>query len=314
MANQRLVVVYSPGSTVSTKYDRTVRPALTKISSNLLEIILTDIPYFAAREKITKELQDGDIVIAAGGDGLVNVALDAALISGCKVTCAVMPLGNFNDFSRAINGNVHDLSRILTSQTVDFYPLDLIINGRHKLYGMQYITFGASAKLTDWLNTPETRLLRRKVRGNSVLFGTICVLNYNKIFGSLGDIKSIMPSFNRGKQIYSDNNIGFMLGGIGAYFQPGSGNLHLFDRQFWFHHATLTGKAAHDVPYLASWFGRHVPGDITTHEALRFDKPTHLIAQVAGDKLVFEDVDEITCERSQKPLRLFVPNAKNLLS
>ncbi len=313
MKDQRLVVVHSPSSTASKRYDRIVRPALLRIDTNLREIVLDNVPYFTARTTISDELRDGDIVVAAGGDGLVNVVLDAALASDCAVSCAVIPLGNFNDFSRAVNGGVRDPSKILDSRIVDFHPLDLSVNGRHELYGMQYITFGASAKLTDWLNTPETRQLRRRLRGNSVLFGTICVLHYNKIFNSLGDMKSIMPSFDRNEKTYSENNIGFMLGGIGAYFQPEPGNLHLLDRQFWFHHATLTGKAARDVPYLTSWFGRHVPGSMTTRESLRFKQPANLIAQVAGDKLLFENVHEIACHRSEKPLRLYVPNAKDLL-
>ncbi len=313
MKNQRLVVVHSPSSTVSKRYNHSVRPELLAISTNVQEIVLSDVPYVVARDKIIEELRDGDIVIAAGGDGLVNVTLDAVLTSGREVTCAVMPLGNFNDFGRAVNGRTHDLAKILSSQIVDFHPLDLIVNGRHELYGMQYITFGASAELTDWLNAPETRQLRRKLRGNSALFGAVCVLNYNKIFGSLGDIRSIIPSFERNGKTHNENNIGFMIGGIGGYFYPKPGNLHLFDQQFWFHYANLTGKAGRDVPYLTSWFGRRIPGEMSDHEKLLFREPIDLVTQVAGDKLLFENVREIACLRSKKPLRLYMPNANSLL-
>ena len=313
MQNRRLVVVHSPRSTAAARYDQTIKPALKSINAPLHEIALVDRPYPEARAAIAEVLQDGDIVVAAGGDGLVNVVLDAALTSGRAVDCAVVPLGNFNDFSRSINGNTRDPAKILDSQIIEFHPLELAINGQHQLYGMQYITFGVSAKLTEWLNAPATRRLRRRVRGNSVLFGAICVLNYNKIFGSLGNMETILPPFTRRGTVYHDNNIGFMLGGIGAYFRPEPGNLHLFNQQLWFHRATLTGKAARDVPYLSSWFGRHVPGEISDAETLVFEAPTKLIAQVAGDKLVFDKVTEISCRRSEKALRLFSPSANNLL-
>lgn len=313
MESRRLVVVHSPRSTAAVRYNRTIHPLLKSISADVYEIALADIPYMDARATIADALRDDDVLVVAGGDGLVNVTLDAALTSGCDIDCAVVPLGNFNDFSRSINGNTHSLVKILASQIIEFHPLDLAINGRHMLYGMQYITFGASAKLTEWLNAPDTRRLRRQVRGNSVLFGAICVLNYTKIFGSLGDMRTVLPPFTRRGEMYYDNNIGFMLGRIGGYFHPEPGNLHLFNRQLWFHRANLTGKAARDVPYLTGWFGRHVPGEISDRETLLFKEPTELVAQVAGDKLVFDTVTEIACRRSEKPLRLFSPNADHLL-
>ncbi len=312
MHHQRIVVVHSPHSTAAARYNHKIKPALQKIASALHEIGLNNVPYFEARDIIAKVLRDGDVVVAAGGDGLVNVTLDAALASGQSVTCAVVPLGNFNDFSRAINGSSSDPAKILASQPVEFHPLDLAINGQHQLYGMQYITFGASAKLTEWLNAPATRRLRRRVGGNSVLFGTICMLNYAKIFGSLGSMETMLPNFTRNGKVYHDNNIGFMVGGIGAYFQPEPGNLHLFHRQLWFHRATLTGQASRDVPYLASWFGRRVPGDLTEGEILTFAQPARLVTQVAGDKLVFDDVTTIACVRSSKSLKLFAPNIDRL--
>lgn len=312
MSFQRVVVVYSPNSTSAGRYQKSVRPKLFGILGELHEIELDNVPYFEAREKIAAKLRDDDLLIAAGGDGVTNVALDAALESGREVIFASIPLGNFNDFSHAINGRMKDPLKILRGPIVNFKPLDISVNGRHRLFVAQYITFGVSAKLTEFLNSPRARNLRQKVRGNGALFGTLCVLNYRKIFGDLGDMSKILPQFTRDGELYRDNNIGFMLGAIGTYFHPKNGDFHLRDNEFWFHRANLTGSAVRDVPYLTSWFGHGVPGEISGREELIFERPTDLITQVGGDKIDLKSVKSLSCSRSVRSLKIFAPRARTM--
>ncbi len=52
-----------------------------------------------SRQAVAQALQDGGVVVAAGGDGTINTVAQAALGSGC--TFGVLPQGTFNYFSRA---------------------------------------------------------------------------------------------------------------------------------------------------------------------------------------------------------------------
>lgn len=310
---KRLVIVHSPKSTNAERYEKQIKPKLHKIFHNLHEIALENLPYIESRNAIVNIIKDNDVVIAAGGDGIANVAMDAVALSGKDIIFATTPLGNFNDFSRTVNGNITDPDKIINSDIINFHPLDLSINGEHFLYAGQYITLGATARLTDFLNSPKARQLRKKVGGNGTLFGALCAINYQRIFSWLGDMSNIMPTFHRNDQLYHDNNIGFMLGPIGGYFHPKAGVLHLNSDQFWFHHATLTGKALRDVPYITSWFGRNIPGELSSKETLVFDKATDLIAQVGGDKLILKSVTALSCKRSHKPIKLLAPAAHKML-
>lgn len=303
----RLLVIHSPKSTNSAVYKKKVLPVLRELEYELCEFPLIDMPYFEACEYVKQNILPGDIVLAAGGDGVTNVALDAAMQSGKDVSLAVLPLGNFNDFSHSLNGNIASPADILKSQTIDFHPLDLIVNDQHRLYAGQYITFGISAKLTDFLNSSAARKLRRKLRGSKMLFGAICALNYKRIIGRLGRNTLAVPEFTRHAKANTSNDVGFMIGPIGGYFQPKAGSFHLKADTFWYHYATLSGKAIRDIPYLASWFGKHLPGEVSTGEKLIFNNATTLHIQVGGDKLTLKDVKKIECRRAKHSIKVFAP-------
>lgn len=301
----RLLVVYSPRSTNANYFERKIRPQLMELDYEVHFLTINNLPYFEARKKIADSILDGDTILAAGGDGIANVSLDGAMESGQNTTLAVAPLGNFNDFARSIDGSVNDVGKILKSDTFNFRPLDLSVNRHHLLYVAQYISFGITAHLTDYLNSDKTRDLRRRLRLSSTMFGVVSALNYNKIIHSLSDIS--LPTPKRNGRIITDNSLGFLLGPIGHYFGPAMGSYHQSDSQFWFHHAKIIGRASHDVPYISSWFGRNLPGVETDYEELTFAEPSKIVAQVSGDKLELNDVSEISCQRSQQSIRIHSP-------
>ncbi len=305
MSSGRILVIYSPNSTNAVRFQRTILPQLEKIDYDYQLLPIVDLPYFQARQQIQAAIKDGDEVLAAGGDGIVNVSLDAALSSGKNVSFSVTALGNFNDFARSINGSITKINKVIQAPTIDFHPLDLSINREHLLYAAQYISLGVTARLTDYLNSDEARALRKKLRRSNTLFGMISAINYNKIFRNLSDI-SLPPATHDGR-IICENSLGFMLGPIGHYFGPSQKSYHQDDADFWFHHAKLTGHSARDVPYISSWFGRNLPGDQTDYEEIVFDNPATVVSQVGGDKLDLENVSILSVQRSQKSLRLHTP-------
>ena len=305
MSAGRLLVIYSPNSTNAVRFRRSVLPQLDRLDYDYDLLPISDLPYFQAKQKIQKAIKYNDEILAAGGDGIVNVSLDAAITSDKNVIFSVLALGNFNVFARSINGSITKIEKINQAKTIDFYPLELSVNHHHLLYAAQYISLGVTARLTDYLNSDQARALRKRLRRSNTLFGMISALNYNKIFRNLSDI-SLPPAIHDGK-IVTDNSLGFMLGPIGHYFSPYEKSYHRDASDFWFHHAKLTGHSARDVPYISSWFGRNLPGNETDYEEFTFNSPTSIVCQIGGDKLDLDKVSNLSVQRSQKSIRLRAP-------
>ena len=312
----RLITIFAPNSTRAPIYFGEVRAELTTFADerrlDFREIAINRLPYRDARAAIARQLADGDLAVVAGGDGLANVALDAVMTSEKSATLAVLPLGGFNDFAHALNGRTDDPRKILASEPRDFYPLDVRVNGGHEFFVAQYITFGAGAKLAEFLNSAASRDLRAKVRGQGALFGALCVLNYGKIFRAIGDPAKAMPPFRRAGKDFRENNVGFMLGAIGGYFHPRAGDFQFRDREFFFHHASLSGRAPRDVPLISSWALRGMPGETTTREKLDFSRPVNLLCQIGGDEITLKKVCEVSATRSARAIKIFAPRAEKI--
>ena len=299
----RVVVICSPKSTLFDKYNKEIKPIIAhfadKNGAELVEIPLVFVPYFTARELIGKSLADGDLVVAAGGDGVANVALDAAMMSGHDTTFAVVPLGNVNDFASSIYGRVRDPARILHGTTLDFYPLDLSINGEHKLFASQYISFGATTVLVDWLNSPAVRAARKKYRGNVARLMLFGARNIGKISRAIAAMK--LPD-------RVDNSFGFFLGRTGKYFKlRASRELHHKPDKLIFHRDNFRGKVVLDAQKLTMWLLAGIPGKVSTCEKIELSAPCDMICQVGGDNVPLENVREIACRRAKKPLKILVP-------
>ena len=70
---ERIVVIHSPNSTRAKKFNRVnneLRFIAEPRSIKILDIVLDDLPYYQALKLIYKTIQDGDLIIAAGGDGV----------------------------------------------------------------------------------------------------------------------------------------------------------------------------------------------------------------------------------------------------
>lgn len=306
----RLVSVHSPKSTRAAKYNSTIRPVLVKFaekhSVKFIEIPIVDLPYFMTRDIIERGLMDGDLIVAAGGDGIVNVTLDAAMSSQKDLILAAIPLGNVNDFTSVINSGITDPVTILDSKVVDFHPLDLSVNGEHELYSGQYISFGATTVLVDWLNSPEIRAARKKYRGNVARLMVLGGRNMGIISKNIATLK--IPSFRHEGKTVHKNSVGFFLGRTGKFFRPQNGRkFHKSSDEFWFHTDNFHGKTTRDTMKLTRWLLRGIPGKISTHEKLEFTAPTNLVCQVGGDNVLLENVSEVTCQRAKKPIKILAP-------
>ena len=162
---RRVILVYNPRSSKAIRVKTEVLEPLRKIPGIITgkyEVRPTDVDDNA--EKLSKLLQDGDIVLTAGGDGTSTIGLNGALLSKKDVRFYALPFGNFNDLPRTIE----------QASGKEIYPLEAIIDGKHYRYAACYFTIGMFAESTEIFDTEKTRKKLRK--GNKGIFFSIKTL------------------------------------------------------------------------------------------------------------------------------------------
>ncbi|MCL2037487.1 hypothetical protein FWG95_00530 [Candidatus Saccharibacteria bacterium] len=301
----RLVVVFAPNSTRAEEYFRKVRPELIKIASQqqatFREIALDNLPYFAARDLIEQQLTSDDLLVAAGGDGAAQVSFDAAFRSS-DVTFAVLPLGNGNDLSQALNGRMTNPVRILNGSRHDFYPLDVRINGEKAIALSSYLTLGATVILTDFLNQEVARGRRKKLKFLSPAAG-LPLKNLREVSRQINELDS--PAFTRDGLAYDDDSLGFFLINAARGILRPNKNITFSDEEFFFHISNQKfGSSLLQKILRAGLWATKFPGQVSESEEITFDQPIDLVVNLAGDTVELKDVQKISAERSRTALKV----------
>lgn len=180
---RRLIIVYNPHSSQYIHVKDEVFPDLTKIKGYMVgKFAIKKIPFEDNLKALKQFLKNGDFVIAAGGDATAAVSANAILESGKDVTLGVLPYGNFNDLARTLGTKtLSDVVNIAgdahrgTPKTFlackkfwgkraagpaseeHFYPLDIIVNGKHWRYATCYVTMGMTAEAVELFDDPKIR-------------------------------------------------------------------------------------------------------------------------------------------------------------
>lgn len=120
---KKLKLIYNPFSgNKSFKFDLDVCIAIFQEGGYDVHIFRTLYPG-DIDEHIARMDGDYDVVVASGGDGTVNIVVNALLRRGLRIPLGIIPSGTANDFATYLgfkSGNVEEVCRtIISTQPVD---------------------------------------------------------------------------------------------------------------------------------------------------------------------------------------------------
>lgn len=168
---KKLVIVYNPQASHHGAIEREVLAPARKLGGWLVgkyEVKKADFETNA--RGLARMLRDGDLVIAAGGDGTAAVAANGIMQSGKDVTLGVLGYGDFNDMARMLGakraveyggeyiGGVSEIvAKFEAGKTKEMYPLKVKVNGKHWRFAPCYFGVGMFAESTGVFDEEKVR-------------------------------------------------------------------------------------------------------------------------------------------------------------
>lgn len=307
---RRVFLVYNPRSSKATFVKEQVAAPLRDIPGVMFgkyEVKPTDVDDNA--EQLARILTDGDIVIAAGGDGTATIGLNGIMLSKKTVRFMAVPFGNFNDMARTL--------RKASGQ--ELYPLEAKIDGMHYRYAACYFTIGMFAESTEIFDAEKTRKKLRK--GNKGIFFSIKTLvkwyfgNKRKHFIPAFKYSSTTKTYDRNgvfqirvKTMNEDESKGISdylaVNGVSvARMMKGGKDFYTHKADF----LSTTGrlnKFFKLVPFMMKAIFKRVPGDISTEDVIIFPDYGDVEIQAEGEYKRLSHVGKIVISKAENPIKI----------
>lgn len=178
---KRVMVVYNPRSSQFGRVREEVLSEANKLKGWMVgkfEVLDTDVDHNASR--LAKVLNDGDLVVAAGGDGTATIAMNGIMTSKAEdVKFGVLGYGNFNDMARTFGTkSMEEIIMIAEGKgegkIKEAWGLECFVNDRHYRWGMCYFTIGLFAEACAVFDQKDNR--RQLRTGKKSLFYSIWLL------------------------------------------------------------------------------------------------------------------------------------------
>lgn len=302
---KRLIIVYSPHVTRIKKYKAVRKKLLDVAQMNnwiIQEIILDNLPYFKALKLIANKLIDNDLIVAAGGDGVAQVTFNAVYLAKKDVIFTTIPLGNGNDISRAINGRFKSVTAVLQQKIREFYPLNLVIDGRIGFSLISYATFGATTTLVDYLNSESSRKVRRLLK-NVTPAAAVPVTKLSEISSEINQLN--FPDFVRDGVLLTDDSVGFFVISAAHNVLRLPKKFLLARSEFFFHHSTTKDKNLTKKIIMAGTWALKFPGEMSELEEINFiSNKTDIKVNISGDNINLGPIQKIVAIRSNRAVKI----------
>ena len=301
---RRLLVVYNPNSSNYVRVKNEVLEKLPRINGFMIgKFIIEKAPFEDNVKRLKKVLEDGDVVLSAGGDATAAVSANAILESSKDVTLSVLPYGNFNDLARTLRTFKFD--DILNSgfKSTNFYPLDVIVDGKHWRYACCYVTIGMTAESVALFDDKKIR--KKLQKGHKSSWRSYIYLM--KWYFKNRHKKTFIPEFKINGELQhkktsdyaavSGSSMCRVMKGGKDFLKPDVFRSYA-DRlatNFWRLTKLMTKSILSRVP------GKETKGDI-----LEFIEPSTVSLQAEGEYKTFENIKIIEVRKPKKCLKVIL--------
>ncbi len=171
---KKMLVIYNPWSSRHAAVEAEVFAELRNLRGWMVGKYAVKPTSFEENvANIEKLVDDGDLVIAAGGDGTTAMMINGVMRSGKNVTVGVLGYGNFNDVAGMLGeGSFTELMDDYAAGRInEMYPLEVKVNEKIWRYAAGYFTMGLLAEATKLMETKKMR--KRLDEGKRGDFGSL---------------------------------------------------------------------------------------------------------------------------------------------
>ena len=304
LKHRKILLVYNPRSSRAAQVRERIFEPLREISGVMLgkyEVLPTDVDDNA--EKLAKMLTDGDIVIAAGGDGTATIGLNGVMLSNADVRFMAVPFGNFNDTARTL----------AKASGKELYPLEALVNGKHYRFAACYFTLGMFAESTKVFD--EAKMREKLRQGNKGVFFSLRTLAFwyfrNRKARFLPDFELVsrtgdgvaLKTCEASKKILGVSDYLAVNGlSVAKIMKVREGLFCSYDSFI-----ATTGrlnKFTRLVGFMLAAVFKGIPGEKTAGDRLVFDGTAELEIQAEGEYKRLKNVHEIIIRKAEKSVKI----------
>ena len=312
----RLILVLNPRSSQYAAVTREILEPARKLKGwtvGKFELDLGDVDENAAR--LAGILQDGDLVVAAGGDGTASVAVNGVMMaeegrSGVgegarkRVTLAALGYGNFNDTARMLGvkrreGLEEVVARFAQGQTTEFYPLEALVNGKHWRYAAAYVTVGMLAASTAVFDTEPVRWKLREGKPRLIFSLWSLVKWYARHHR-----QDWLPEGYRNGEAWAARTTDYVAVNGKSVAQVMRGGKWYLDPQEFQGGVMRLGSFWRVGWMMLTSIFRRVPGETTRGDRLDFVEPSSVVMQAEGEHEKLTGVERIEVRKAQRGIRV----------
>ena len=307
---RRVILVYNPRSSKAIYVKEQVTGPLREIQGIMLgkyEVKPTDVDDNAAA--LADFLIDGDIVVAAGGDGTATIGLNGCMLSEKQVRFIAIPFGNFNDMARTLKN----------ASGKELYPLEAKIDGKHYRYAACYFTIGMFAESTEIFDAEKTRKKLRK--GNKGVGFSIWTLmkwyfrNKRRPFIPPFKYTSTTKVYDRNgvfqvrvKMMNEDESKGISdylaVNGVSVAKMMKGGKRFYLNKSDFLSTTGKLNKLRKLIPFMTKSILSRIPSDITTEDTIVFPDYGDVEIQAEGEYKKLKHVGKIVISKSEKSIKI----------
>lgn len=299
---KRLIIVYN---TRSAGYER-VRAEVIEKSRELKgwtigKYIIKQVPVEQNAKNLAKILQDGDLVVVAGGDGTASTAVHGIMSSDKKVVFGVLGYGNFNDLAHTLGAK--NLQEIIDAaerkQIAQMWPLAVSLNDQFWRYAACYMTVGLLADSTSVFEQKSTREKMPQQSSRRLMFSLWSLVKW---YFCTRKKKIFLPqvSLNGRPCPYSMTDYLAINSKRVANIMKAN-DCYLSQDVFWRAMFNMKNFGTMAMMMFQSVF-KCVPGEKVTSDILEFERPASVSIQIEGEYHHFENIERIMVRKAKKSL------------